>query len=100
MTQQCVLIHMISAIALVCPASAMQWETLPKMSTGRYGAAAVCIDEQIIVAGGKCDSCGLPGFTATVESYDLETSTWSYVSSLPWELYLPSACVVDGRMLL
>ena len=71
-----------------------QWvEELPSMPTKRCGAASICTDTAIIVAGG----C-MWGARDVVEVLDLETRQWSVAASLPEEVFCASGVIIEDRL--
>ena len=60
------------------------WTTLTPMPTARAAAVAVTIDNSIYVIGGRTGSAPLSGMAlTTVERYDIDKDTWSWVAPLP-----------------
>lgn len=77
------------------------WSRLADLHEGRYGAAAVALNDSVYVAGGHCNSCVYPNyFTDSVEVYDRATNAWAFVSSMPFAAYQQSAVAVDGKIIL
>ena len=72
-----------------------QWvEELPSMPTKRYGAASICTDTALIVAGG----CMWLGARDVVEVLDLETRQWSIAASLPEGVCWVSGVIIEDRL--
>ena len=72
-------------------------ERFPPMPTKRYGTAAVCSGESLVVAG------GIGGDNEPlhiVEVMDTETLQWSTSSSLPFELRYASSTICQDRIYL
>ena len=68
-----------------------QWvEELPSMPTKRSGAASICTDTALIVAGGW-----VPRAT---EVLDLETRQWSVAASLPEGVCWASGVIIEDRL--
>ena len=71
-----------------------QWvEELPSMPTKRYGAASICTNTALIVAGAS------GGARAdVVEVLDIETRQWSVAASLPEGVYCASGVIIEDRL--
>ncbi|KAK3908107.1 Kelch-like protein 26 [Frankliniella fusca] len=73
------------------------WETITTVPTPRYHAGIVGVDSKIYFIGGFLSDAMFDRATAVIESYDLDTHTWSTGDKYPqdiWEhtcvtLYIP-----------
>ena len=72
-------------------------ERFPPMPTIRYGTAAVCSGNSLVVAGGRG---GYNEPLHTVEVKDTETLQWSTASSLPFALCNASATICQDHICL
>ena len=59
--------------------SAGQWRALPDMSLAKSGCAAMCIDGNVYVVGGKSDAATQ---VASMECYDPIASEWRTMPSM------------------
>jgi len=73
-----------------------EWRNVPPISTKRVGAAAVCVDGCLYVAGGYCSRISQP--VASVERYCAETEAWSTVAPMLGARYGHAMAAVDGRI--
>lgn len=65
------------------------------MSLLRRASFFACrLDKHLYVIGGRNES----GYLSSVESYNLETNEWNYVSSLPQPLAAHAGAVHNGKI--
>ena len=72
--------------------SAGQWRALPDMSVARCGCAAVCIDGNVYVVGGKSDAATQ---VASMECYDPIASEWRTLPSMSNPRWFCAAVACD-----
>jgi N-acetylneuraminic acid mutarotase len=74
--------------------------TLAQMSQGRTGPAVAVVGNAIYAIGGRTATSGpcSGGPLASVERYDIDTDTWSFVAPLPFPRSDLAACTVGGKI--
>ncbi|KAL9979575.1 hypothetical protein ACROYT_G017253 [Oculina patagonica] len=79
--------------------STNQWHEMASLNVPRAGASMVCLHGQLYIVGGAYP---FHSFAATVESYDIETNTWT-----PWKWKKQSkipisnlVCPIEGLQVL
>ena len=72
-----------------------RWEARAALNLSRQEVGAARIGNQVYVVGGL-----RPGFTATdtVEAYDIDLDTWSFVAPLPNTLHHMGVAAHDGKL--
>ncbi|GAB5579440.1 kelch-like protein 31 [Prionailurus iriomotensis] len=70
------------------------WIQLPPMQERRASFYACRLDKHLYVIGGRNET----GYLSSVESYNLETNEWRYVSSLPQPLAAHAGAVHNGKI--
>jgi N-acetylneuraminic acid mutarotase len=69
-----------------------QWRALPDMSVERHGCAAVCIDGNVYVAGGKSDAATQ---LASMECFDPIANEWRMLPSMSTSRWYCAAVACD-----
>ncbi|XP_049603937.1 kelch-like protein 14 isoform X2 [Syngnathus scovelli] len=70
------------------------WIQLPPMQERRASFFACRLDKHLYVIGGRNET----GYLSSVESYNLDTNEWNYVSSLPQPLAAHAGAVHNGKI--
>ncbi|XP_051944431.1 kelch-like protein 14 isoform X2 [Hippocampus zosterae] len=70
------------------------WIQLPPMQERRASFFACRLDKHLYVIGGRNET----GYLSSVESYNLDTNEWKYVSSLPQPLAAHAGAVHNGKI--
>jgi len=76
-------------------ASSMSWERLPDMTVGRDYLGVTVLGGTIYAIGGGLSG---PGFSATVETFDIPSQTWSLRPAMPFANYAMGVAVVGGSI--